>query len=426
MRTRTRRREAAKALIDRAIRETYIIAGEHNGPGFAYLLNEVQKRSDLLPPSRYIGRADANSLVEIVGGLLALSVHMDDWRRPIEDWEPRESNPLPLFDELAHYLLADYPVPPVMRSVWFLGISYQARHRQGWYKHVGGGGSLRTARFPLDLTRRMAHEFAQAPRTFAVEYALRWAQVIALGGSDELACAIASTRLGLEFNEDEFWTQVVHFFINHPELDHDHIGPIVEYIELQKFQPVKVLIGESTEIELDPPQPNFTIKGRTPASILRLVADWRQKGPAVLTRRVFCWQPSATGGYREEAEDGRVWTIRELLDSDELVAGRRDPRGPRTLAHDRGRPQVPRGRRGPDEPERVPGRTGPRPARPLGRGRGADGRVLGRRGGRGGRCLRGITCEPVAPAGGGRRPGSGAPPRRRRGRRSGDRPSTGP
>ena len=151
-----------------------------------------------------VGRARTGS-GEIVAGLLALATHHKRWIRPVEEWEPTGTSPLPRFSSLARHLLAAYPVPHFMTSVWLEGRSVEARRRQGWYLHIGSGRNIRTADLPLPYTKKMAHEFLQAPDHFTVEAALRWGQVRGLGGSKELALAIAATRLGRSFESEDFW-----------------------------------------------------------------------------------------------------------------------------------------------------------------------------------------------------------------------------
>jgi hypothetical protein len=315
------RREHAKATIDLAIRKALASCERKPARAFADFLWKVQCRSDLLRPCRYVGRNDARRLDLLVNGLLALFQHRKGWLRTIEEWQPSASTPLSLFSSLAHHLVANFPVPPVLLSVWFEGTGWEAQRRQRWFHHAGMGKSLRTIGFPIKLSKRMAHEFAGAPAQFSIEFALRWSQVRGLGGTDELAYAIASTRLGNDFDNDDFWITVIHLFINTHRINLGQVGGIVDYLNDQKFEPERVIIGEETEINLDPLQPELTIKGRTVASLMRRVEEWRAlRRPTNPQRRYFHWGRSNLGEYRREGEDGLAWTIRELLDSDELAA----------------------------------------------------------------------------------------------------------
>jgi hypothetical protein len=317
----TARREFAKGTIDRAIRRALAATAGKPRRAFAGLLWVVQSRSEMLRPARYIGRTEADRVERLVLGLLALVGHRKHYLRPVETWVPQGAGPLPQFSSLAHHLLADYPVPPVLLSAWFRGTDWDARQQQGWFKHVGLGKSLRTAGLPIWLTRRMAHAFAHAPAQFPIEFALRWAQVRGLGGSDELARAVAATRLGRDFDNDEFWISVIHFLRNTIRLDPARVGPIIEYLHDQKFEAQRVIIGDDTEVYLGPAQPDLSVKGRTLASMWRQVAEWEaRRRSAQPERRVIRWGRSGVGEYRTEDREGRTWEIRELLDSDALAA----------------------------------------------------------------------------------------------------------
>ena len=122
-------------------------------PAYERLLRHVQTRTTLLHPSDRAGD-NRNGLN---GGLLALALHYADWLRPVETWFPPRQTAWPRFTALAHHLLALYPVPAFMTSVWFdlpLG-EVLSQHR--WYKHLGLGHNIRTAGLLLRLTKAMAH-----------------------------------------------------------------------------------------------------------------------------------------------------------------------------------------------------------------------------------------------------------------------------
>jgi PcfJ-like protein len=317
------RKNAANAAIDKAVREALVAAGKvgRTRTGFELLLRRA-RRSGLLDRGSVGDRSGATGCREIIAGLLALASHHKVWMRPVEEWVPIGTSPLPRFSSLARHLLAAYPVPHFMTHVWFEGRSVEARRRQGWYLHIGSGRNIRTADLPLRYTKKMAHEFLQAPDHFTVEEALRWGQVRGLGGSKELALAIAATRLGRSFESEDFWATVVHFFANHPELDLNQVGPVVDYLHHQRFVPEEVFLDDGLRVELDPPQPNLSMKGRTLRSLLRQVGEWHAKLKRPRKSPLLTWKTSGIGEFRyveREASDGlRCWTIRELTSSEEL------------------------------------------------------------------------------------------------------------
>ena len=320
------RKNFAKAVIDHAIHE--VIRGAERDSrirlALERLLRHVQTTTGLLRLPTVGGRIETQGIERIVGGLLALACHHTDWVRPIEDWNPTGQSPMPQFGSLAMHLLARYPVPAFMTSVWLRDRDAESHRYQGWYKHIGLGRNIRTADLPLLLTKMMAHHFMLAPDHYTVEAALRWGQVRGMGGSEELAGAVAATQLGRSFEHEDFWKTVIQFFVNEPTLDSIHIGPIVDYLNSQKFVPQEDFLEEGELGRPGPPQPNLTMKGRTKGSLLRLVEEWHKSlrhRPKVVP---VYWERSGIGELRfiekdsRDHEPPRTWTIQELLSSGEL------------------------------------------------------------------------------------------------------------
>ena len=315
-----------KLAVDHAIRRALGILADHPPrvrSAFDRLLRQVH-RSAILQADRFGGRFGADGVGTVVGGLAALATHQRDWLRPVETWEPSGASPIPAFSSLARHLLADYPIPTFFASAWFDGLTDEARRRQGWYKHVGAGGNIRRADLPLPYSKKMAHHFLQAPDHLPVDAALRWGQVRGLGGSKGLADAVASTQLARSFEAEDFWLTVVQFFVNHPEFDLTQVGPVVDYLQNQRFEseggPVEE--GELADLPLSPPQPNLSMKGRTARSLLRQVREWHERLKRPKKVAPLSWEHSEIGDFalveRDNLEPRRSWTIRELVSSDEL------------------------------------------------------------------------------------------------------------
>jgi hypothetical protein len=117
---------------------------------------------------------------------------------------------------------------------------------------------------------------------------------------------------------------VLQFCIANPMLDLAHVGPIIDYIEQQRFVSQDVFVAPGVVERRGPPQPNFTIKGRTPASLLRQVEAWHRT-LAKSEQPKAEWPRSGIESFEfvEGAERGgnlKIWTITELLSTKALVA----------------------------------------------------------------------------------------------------------
>jgi hypothetical protein len=209
-----------------------------------------------------------------------------------------------------------------MDSVWDLSPGPDAFRQQVWWIRLARGASFRDLNLPLAFARRMEHFTRQSPDHYTVMQALRYGETIALGGSIRLAREIAAGRLGQKIEHSTFWRTVLLFFVNHPEMDPGWVAPIIDFIQANKFagEPIVTARGAGHR---QAPWPDFSIKSRTPASMMRLVREWNADMTSKNPRDSFSWPASSIQGFRyiehcEEPEHHREWTIRELLTSPEL------------------------------------------------------------------------------------------------------------
>jgi hypothetical protein len=316
-------RQTVKRVTENSIHSALSLAGRRPGVRDAYLrlLRHVQRRTPLLRPARDPGRTGSGVLNL---GLFSLALHHAAWLRPPEAWQPPSVNHAPLFASLARHLFALYPVPAFMTSAWFRLPPDGPHPEQEWYKHLGRGHSIRTAGLPLPYTRAMTHHFQQAPHHYSVTAALRWGQVRGLGGPEGLARAVAATRLGREFGGEEFWLTVLRFFVRHPRMDTAHVGPVVDFLQAQRFEPREVFLPGPGLTRQGPPRPDYSLKGRTVASLLRQVGDWHRQVGRDDRPPALAWARSGIKEFRhvegtEQQENLRLWAVRELLTSRDLL-----------------------------------------------------------------------------------------------------------
>lgn len=248
------------------------------------------------------------------------------WIREPEDWVARSHNPIRQFSSLTRHLFAKYEVPLFFDSAWFQTNPSQ----QQWFIFVAQGGNIRKASdLPFPLTKKMAHYMMQAPNDYTVDDALRWGQIHGLGGNERLVKAILGSRIG-RFSHGqvngEFWQSVIHFFVNNSMMDMNQLGPIVDYIHAQKFQPQEPVIVDGFARQLGPPQPNFSMKGRTVESLLRQTEAWHKQ----INRRTrrgrtlnhYSWDLCGIDGFYKvegKAPKQRIFTISELFNTKQLL-----------------------------------------------------------------------------------------------------------
>lgn len=262
-----------------------------------------------------------------------LVLHNKKWVRPFSDWKPKTKNVYRQLASFARHLMAKYKVPTFMDCAWdhtapeSLHIKNARETYQNWFYHIGIGGNIRTAEnLPCALSKKEAHHFLQAPKDYSITEAFRWGQIKALGGDLRLIHAMRETKLMTAFNYNDFCLQVIRFFVDNPMLDTVHISPIIDYIWHQKYEQQRVFVGRGRMEVHDPPQPNFSMTGRTAESLLKHVERWhRQLGKEAKNKKNLEWEHHPVikdyHWIQGKAEKGnlREWRIIHLISHRELA-----------------------------------------------------------------------------------------------------------
>lgn len=299
--------------------------------GLAAFLLHIEKVGDLVFESTVIARQS----MPYLQALLRLYERKGQWLRDPLEWKPATHNARRQFSSLLRHLLARFDVPVFLDAAWLRSDRGAFRFRD-WFIHVGRGNNIRTAKTPYPLTKMIAHHFINAPDDTTIEGALMLADVQSLNGSARLASALMATRLGHRIEADldkrAFWLSVYRFFIANPLLDLQHAGPIVDFLNFQKFETQEVLVGPGRVERRPPPQPNLTMTRRTPDSLLRQVDEWhgelriRSRNDGRFWRASGIRSFTMQTGPRDRPHEQVSWTTRELLSGADLADNGRDLR----------------------------------------------------------------------------------------------------
>jgi len=210
-----------------------------------------------------------------------------------------------------------------MASVWHAGDSDGDRKR-AWVTAHSRGASFRSLDLPFTMTRKMERIFLASQDHLALEAALRRAELLALDVPINFVNAILSTRLATDLQNGDFWRTVWMFLVAHAkDIDPAQIGPMIDYIQAVRHDHI-VIETQGGITEIAPPQPGFSIKGRTVRSMLRQMQEWHRSLGGAYTAGTFSWARSPFKPWlieeskRDEEEVPKRWHMVELTNSAEL------------------------------------------------------------------------------------------------------------
>ncbi len=200
-----------------------------------------------------------------------LFLRKKEWINDITSWKRKSYNSDKQIVSLSRHLLCKYDIPSFMDKCWY-GTN---QNWIDWFIHIGKGGNIRTSKIPVILTKKMAFHFLQSPDEYTPNEALRWAQIHGLGGNERMARGIIESIIGNDFNNDIFWSTIIHFFVRNPMIDTAQISPLIDYISYVKFDGDRVYDNGGL-YNTPPSNPSFEIKGRTIDALMRGMNTWHK------------------------------------------------------------------------------------------------------------------------------------------------------
>jgi hypothetical protein len=223
---------------------------------------------------------------------------------------------------LAHHLVCRYEVSFFLASAWYSAEDGAGDKRRGWFVAHGNGARFRSLDLPVPMTRSMERIFLASHDHLAIEPAIRRAELLGLGAPVEFVQAVLSTRLAHDLSNGAFWRTVWLLLIAKAgAIDPAQIGPVIDFMQAIRHDRLPVETPNGA-MEMGPPQPDFSVKGRTVHSILRLMDEWHRS--LGLSGGGLAWRPSPLHPMviEEPNQDSSVppkmWHLMELTSSAQL------------------------------------------------------------------------------------------------------------
>jgi hypothetical protein len=167
----------------------------------------------------------------------------------------------------ARHLFARYAVAEHLEQIWIDSVGLQRDEivlRKRWYIVAAGGGSLYREGAGAWLSRKEVHAFLNPPPQLGFEAAI-W-QAIARSYSNDpvIVLRIARSRIARTPRAElGFWREAVRFFCAHPTTV-EEIDDLCDYLEDSRRR-----------------DPQFSLKGRTLASLRRQMREWHRDLEAI-------------------------------------------------------------------------------------------------------------------------------------------------
>jgi len=276
-----------KRQVDLAISGAYSrLAGDpHARSAFAELLTCARMRAPSIFQAPVI---DGRHLG--VDALFHLARFVRSHVRSLPDWEGSVASWRTVIRDLASHLVARHQVPAFLTSAWYADDDLAAETQRGWYVAHGAGARFRSLDLPVNLTSLMEHHLLLSPEHLTIEAALRRAELLGLGAAATLVDAVLATRLAWDLSNGGFWRTFWMFLIGHDRaIAISKIGPVIEFLHSVRHMRIPVETANGV-VWTDPPHPDFSLKGRTPQSLLKLLARWQRGSGAA--HGGLSWRPS--------------------------------------------------------------------------------------------------------------------------------------
>src|SRR5262249_34843908 len=125
------------------------------------------------------------------------------------------------------------------------------------------------------MTRKMERFFLSSPDHLSFESAVRRAERLALGAGEGLIAPGLATHPCRQLPHGTVCRTVLALLVRfRDELRPEQVGPIIDFVHAVRHRRLEVPGIDGTITIVEPPEPGFSVRGRTLSSLLHLVERW--------------------------------------------------------------------------------------------------------------------------------------------------------
>ena len=261
--------------------------------------------------------------------LLWVMVEMGGMVRPFETWKPPKSKDmLVILKSLFVHLFVSYRLPRVV--VKSLGRILYYENVNSWKVQLllglsAGKGlhQLRLRKLSIPRNSKSNFYFYQAPEGYTMIQALAWAKL----RSSKIGYSISNILARKLYGKDSYqqwpsWmSELTGFLERHPNMTSSEINQLLDFLIYQKIRRYSLKIPKSTYyVDIDPLFPDLSLKGRTLASVQRLMEKWQEYLSVLkMTGANGNLPNSKFKGFTHRMTNGRVYTFKQILTIKDLI-----------------------------------------------------------------------------------------------------------
>lgn len=260
--------------------------------------------------------------------LIRAMAKLDRVIRPLATWKvPKSKDHQVILKSLYVHLFVTYRLPKVVaRSIDQILLNrglddWQGRLLLGLTAGTGLH-KINYKSFAFPINSKCNYHFYQAPTDYTIMQALAWAKL----RSSKVGYVISNILTRKLFKDyyqqwPSWMPEVLGFLQRHPTVTPNEINQVLSFLIYQRLRKYQLAIPKvSYKIEVDALFPNFSLKGRTLASVNKYLEKWNQYITALKATGANGTLPvSSFKGFTYRMRNGRVYTFKQILTVKDLI-----------------------------------------------------------------------------------------------------------